>query len=80
MSWSAKVTLAVVAGLLVLLYFLGPVRSAQVDTVNAGTLSFRLRVEGDPDTLARVIASGRVLRARDGGRFSSSMDYDLVAQ
>jgi uncharacterized protein len=59
---------------------LGPVRSAQVDTVNAGTLSFRLRVEGDPDTLARVIASGRVLRARDGGRFSSSMDYDLVAQ
>ena len=25
MSWSAKVTLAVIAGLLVLLYFLGPV-------------------------------------------------------
>ena len=55
---------------------LGPVRNAQVDTVAPGELTFRLRVEGDPDTLSRAIAAGRVLRARTGDRFELS--YDLV--
>jgi hypothetical protein len=59
---------------------LGPVRSAQVEAVEPGALTFRLRVEGDPDTLSRVIASGRVLRSRDDGRFASTLNYDLVAQ
>jgi hypothetical protein len=57
---------------------LGPVRSAQVEAAEPGVLLFRLRVEGDPDTLARVIAAGRVLRARDEGRVATSPDYELV--
>ncbi len=57
---------------------LGPVRSAQVDAVEPGALTFRLRVEGDPDTLSRVIAAGRVLRSRDNGRFAETLNYDLV--
>ncbi|MGH8482692.1 MAG: DUF2066 domain-containing protein [Nevskiaceae bacterium] len=57
---------------------LNPVRSAQVEAAEPGALLFRLRVEGDPDTLARVIAAGRVLRPRDGARVASSLDYDLV--
>lgn len=55
---------------------LGPVRNAQVDTVAPGELTFRLRVEGDPDTLSRAIAAGRVLRQRTDDRFTLS--YDLV--
>jgi hypothetical protein len=57
---------------------LNPVRGAQVEFAEPGVLTFRLRVEGDPDTLARVIASGRVLRLRDGARIATSLDYDLV--
>jgi hypothetical protein len=57
---------------------LNPVRSAQVEAAEPGVLTFRLRVEGDPDTLARVIAAGRVLRLRDGARVATSLDYDLV--
>lgn len=57
---------------------LNPVRSAQVEAAEPGVLTFRLRVEGDPDTLARVIASGRVLRPRDGAPVATSLDYDLV--
>lgn len=57
---------------------LGPVRSAQIESVEPGTLGFRLRVEGDPDTLSRVIAAGRVLRPRDNGRFGTTLNYDLV--
>lgn len=56
---------------------LGPVRAAQVDAVEPGALVLRLRVEGDPETLTRVIASGRVLRLRDE-RISSTLNYDLV--
>jgi hypothetical protein len=56
---------------------LNPVRNAQVEAAEPGALTFRLRVEGDPDTLARVIASGRVLRPRDP-RTAASLDYDLV--
>ena len=59
---------------------LGPVRNAQVEAAEPGTLTFRLRVEGDPDTLSRVIASGRVLRARDNGHFAETQSYDLVSQ
>jgi hypothetical protein len=55
---------------------LGPVRNAQVDEVAPGELTFRLRVEGDPDTLSRAIAAGRVLRARTDDRFT--LTYDLV--
>ncbi|MGH8442921.1 MAG: DUF2066 domain-containing protein [Nevskiaceae bacterium] len=57
---------------------LGPVRSAQVQTVEPGTLTLRLRVEGDPETLTRVIAAGRVLRAREGGVNRVELSYDLV--
>jgi hypothetical protein len=56
---------------------LGPVRGAQVDAVEPGALVLRLRVEGDPETLARVIASGRVLRLRDE-HISSTLNYELV--
>jgi hypothetical protein len=55
---------------------LGPVRSAQVHTVAPGELTLRLRVEGDPDTLSRAIASGRVLRQRPDDPYLLS--YDLV--
>jgi hypothetical protein len=57
---------------------LGPVRSAQVETAEPGVLTYRVLVEGDPDTLARVIAAGRVLRPSDGGRIATSLDYELV--
>ena len=56
---------------------LNAVRNAQVEAVEPGALTFRLRVEGDPDTLARAIAAGRVLRPRDA-RTAASFDYDLV--
>ncbi|MGQ0585602.1 MAG: DUF2066 domain-containing protein [Gammaproteobacteria bacterium] len=56
---------------------LGPVRNAQVQAVEPGTLTLQLRVEGDPETLTRVIAAGRVLRPREGvNRFDLS--YELV--
>jgi hypothetical protein len=57
---------------------LGPVRAAQVEAAEPGTLLFRLRVEGDPETLLRVIAAGRVLRPRGDDRHGRSLDYELV--
>ena len=57
---------------------LGPVRNAQVEAAEPGALLLRLRVEGDPETLARVIASGRVLRPRGDDRRGTSLDYELV--
>lgn len=42
---------------------LGAVRAAQVESAQQDRLVFRLRVEGDPDGLARAIASGSTLRA-----------------
>ena len=57
---------------------LAPVRNAQVESVAPGLLTLRLRVEGDPDTLSRAIAAGRVLRPRENGRFAATLDYDLV--
>lgn len=57
---------------------LGPVRNAQVEAAEPGTLLFRLRVEGDPETLARVIAAGRVLRQRGDDPYGRSLDYELV--
>jgi uncharacterized protein len=56
---------------------LNAVRSAQIETAEPGALTFRLRIEGDSDLLARAIASGRVLRPRDE-RSAASLDYDLV--
>jgi len=56
---------------------LGPVRNAQVEAAEPGSLLLRLRVEGDPETLARVIAAGRVLRPR-GDRHGMSLDYELA--
>lgn len=57
---------------------LGPVRSAQVEAAQPGTLLLRLRVEGDPEQLANVIAAGRVLRPRNDDRHARSLDYELV--
>ena len=57
---------------------LNPVLAAQIEAAEPGALTFRLRVEGDPDTLARAIAAGRVLRPSDGGRIAASLDYELV--
>jgi hypothetical protein len=53
------------------------VRNAQVEAAEPGALLLRLRVEGDPETLERVIAAGRVLRPRAGARIGS-LDYELV--
>lgn len=44
---------------------LNPVRAAQVESVQQGMLTFRVQVEGDPGMLARVIASGNVLRRQE---------------
>jgi uncharacterized protein len=41
---------------------LNPVRDVQVEGAREGELLLRVRVEGDPETLARVIAAGRQLR------------------
>jgi uncharacterized protein len=57
---------------------LNPVRTAQVEAAGRGALTLRLRVEGDPETLARVIAAGNVLRRGDDGLFSSGQSYVLV--
>lgn len=57
---------------------LNPVRDAQVEAAGAGLLALRLRVEGDPDTLARVIAAGRVLRPREAAAIGDGGDYVLV--
>jgi hypothetical protein len=61
-------------------YFRGlnPVRAAQVDRVEGEVVTFRLRVDGDPEMLTRVIAAGRVLRKQDEGFFGSSQSYVLV--
>jgi hypothetical protein len=57
---------------------LNPVRSVQVEQVQGDTLTFMLRVEGDPEMLARVIAAGAVLRAQQGGVFGAGQSYVLV--
>jgi uncharacterized protein len=57
---------------------LGPVRGAQVEAAEPGALTLRLRVEGDPDLLARAIAAGRVLRPRGDDRYGTSLSYELV--
>lgn len=57
---------------------LNAVRSAQVDTVQQDTLVFRLKVEGDPETLARVITAGNVLRRQEDDLFGSAGRYVLV--
>ena len=57
---------------------LTPVRGAQVEAAEPGVLLLRLRVEGDPDTLGRVIAAGRTLRVREDASFGSKLSYDLV--
>ena len=45
--------------------------------VDAGTVRFRLQVEGDPQMLPRVIASGPLLRPQDGGSVTE-LRYVLV--
>jgi hypothetical protein len=57
---------------------LNPVRSAQVVSVQNGATVFRLSVDGTPETVARIIAAGRVLRPEAQGMFSSTMNYSLV--
>lgn len=54
---------------------LNPVRAAQVEAVQESTVTFRLSVEGDPASLARVLAAGSVLRPEIGG---SGNRYELV--
>jgi uncharacterized protein len=54
------------------------VRSAQVEAVQGNRTTFRLRVEGDPQTLSRAIASGNVLRERESGLFGPAWSYELV--
>ena len=54
------------------------VRSAQIEAVQDNRATFRLRVEGDPQTLARTLASGNVLRPREGGLFESEWSYELA--
>jgi hypothetical protein len=56
---------------------LNPVRSAQVESARSGELTLRLQVEGDPETLARVIAAGSTLRA-DAQMFGGAQAYVLV--
>ena len=57
---------------------LSAVRNAQVDAVEPGAMTLRLRVEGDPDSLTRALNAGRVLRPQEPGRFTSPLAYDLV--
>ncbi|MBI3171831.1 MAG: DUF2066 domain-containing protein [Hydrocarboniphaga effusa] len=56
---------------------LNPVRAAQIEAVQDNLVTFRLSVEGDPESLARVIAAGSVLRKEDG-LFNSGNRYVLV--
>ena len=44
---------------------LNPVQAAQVESMQKDVLTFRVRVEGDPQTLSRVIAAGNVLRRQE---------------
>ncbi|HUR41848.1 MAG TPA: DUF2066 domain-containing protein [Verrucomicrobiae bacterium] len=74
-------TLDAYAGVLNYVKGLNSVRAVQVDGARAGELTLRVQVEGDPEMLGRVIASGRVLRrddANSSGAFSSSQSYVLV--
>jgi uncharacterized protein len=57
---------------------LNPVRNAQVESAQGDALVLRLRVEGDPRTLARVIAAGSVMRPDDNSGFGSELSYVLV--
>lgn len=45
---------------------LNPVRGVHVEAVRTGQVRYRVRVEGDPQLLPRVIAAGSLLRAQDG--------------
>lgn len=55
---------------------LNPVRAAFVEEVGAGQVRFRLNVEGDPQLLPRVIASGSLLREPEGNP-ASGLRYTL---
>ena len=55
---------------------LNPVRAAFVEEVGAGQVRFRLRVEGDPQLLPRVIAAGSLLRDQEGNP-ASGLRYTL---
>jgi len=57
---------------------LNAVRSVQVVSEQNGAMVLRLAIDGTPDTLARAIASGRVLKPEAQGVFSSTMNYSLV--
>lgn len=59
---------------------LGAVRAAQVEGAQQDRLTFRLRVEGDPDGLARAIAAGNVLRADTAPPVGADPAYVLVTQ
>lgn len=56
---------------------LNPVITVQVETVQDSTVTFRLSVEGDPGSLTRAIAAGRVLRKQDSP-LNSGDHYVLV--
>lgn len=57
---------------------LNPVRGAQVESVDGGSVTLRLRIEGDAESLARVIATGRTLQPQPNGAFEDGSSYVLV--
>lgn len=57
---------------------LNPVRDAQVEAAGGGTLTLRLRVEGDAASLARLIAAGRVLQPQIADPAREVPGYVLV--
>lgn len=56
---------------------LNPVRAAQIESARESELTLRLQVEGDPQTLSRLIIAGSVLRRADDGTFGGE-SYVLV--
>jgi hypothetical protein len=56
---------------------LNPVRAAQVEGAQRDRVTFRLRIEGDAETVARAIAAGNVLRRQQDG-FSGPQSYVLL--
>lgn len=57
---------------------LGAVRATQVERAQGNVLTLRVQVEGDPDALSRVIASGSVLRADAATPSGADLAYQLV--
>lgn len=57
---------------------LNPVRDAQVEAAAGGMLTLRLRVEGDAESLARLIAAGRVLQPQFADPAREIPGYVLV--